>query len=191
MTYENIDGDKYIGVVMRKLLNFSEKCPVSISIVTETINGENGVTIIHKNSGQKYFFAWDYNLDPKDFVHSIKETLVENHYPRIIETLYEETEVTSAELATMLEAGTPIEGLPKTVKKVTGTVTWRIDKVIMWRDIFILLNEDTQKQYRFKLNTSSVVFLKDYRSGVYTSLEAAGKYFFDNAILLNEITVSQ
>jgi hypothetical protein len=190
MTYENIDGDKYISIVMRKLLNFSDKCPVAIGIITESINGESGVSITHKNSGKKYFFPWgDYSLDPKDFVHQIKAQLVENHYPRIVETLYEDAEVTSAELAKMLEAGTPLDKLPKTIKKVTGTVMWRIDKVIMWRDIFILVNESTGKQFRYKLNTNSVLFLKDYRSGAWVTLEEAGKYFFENAILLNEITV--
>lgn len=187
MTYENINGNKYVSTVMRKLLNFSEKCPVSLTIVTETINGEPGVSIVHKNSGRKYFFAWNYSKDPKEFVFDIKQALVTNHYPRIIETNYETREASSSELAKLLEEGVPIDQLPKTIRTEVGTTMWRIDKVILWRDIFILVNEETNKQFRYKLNSNSIIFLKEYREGKYKTLEEAGSYFFHNAILLNEI----
>lgn len=181
MIHEKIDSEKYKAELIKKLSNFCEKAPVLLSFVTS----DAGVTIIHTNSDKRYEFAWDFTTPVKSFIHDIKQVLVENHYPRLVQTIEEEVPVTPKEQAKMLEEGAEADDLP-TTKTVVRKKMWRIDRVIVWRDIFILVDEETNEQYRYKMHKSCVFFLKNYRSGKYT-LETAADYFFRNSMLLNKI----
>lgn len=195
MIDEKINGDKWKQQVMKKLISFCEKCPCVLSIKTATYQGDPGVFIIHKGSDTKYFFPWDVDEDPKKFVHDVKETIKYKHYPLLVENEYEDHVFTNDELAKKVAEGTSIESLPTTEKRVVSQKLWRIDKVILWKDIAILervpMKEGEEvpvNQFRFKYNNSLVVFLKKYRSGEFKSLEEAGDAFFgDNSMLVNEI----
>ena len=193
MIAETINGEKWKQTAVKKLISFCEKCPCLLSIKTAVHKGDDGVFVIHKNTGMQYFFPWDYNLDPKDFIHNIKVFLEKKHYPILIETITEEHKFSKEELALMVEEGRSINGLPQYEERVKEKVLWRIDKVILWKDIVILVkidnkNNEISNQYRYKYNKSLVIFLKKYRSGDFKTLEEAGNDFFKNAILVNEIT---
>lgn len=181
MLHEKIDSEKYKAELIKKLSNFCEKAPVLLSFVTS----DAGVTIIHTNSEKRYEFPWDFTIPVKSFIHDIKQVLVENHYPRLVQTIEEEVPVTPEEQAKMLEDGAEADDLP-TTKTIVRKKMWRIDRVIVWRDIFILVDEESNEQYRYKMHKSCVFFLKNYRSGKYT-LETAADYFFRNSMLLNKI----
>lgn len=192
MVAENINGDKWKQTTVKKLLSFCEKCPCVLSIKTAIHNGEDGVFVIHKNSGMQYFFPWEYDLEPKDFIHNIKSFLEKKHYPILIETINEDHKLTKEELAIMVEEGKSITELPQYEKRIKEKILWRIDKVILWKDIVILVKIDKDgntisNQFRYKYNKSLVIFLKKYRSGDYATLEEAGNEFFNNSILVNEI----
>lgn len=193
MIAETINGEKWKQTAVKKLISFCEKCPCLLSIKTAVYKGDDGVFVIHKNTGMQYFFPWDYNLDPKDFIHNIKVFLEKKHYPILIETITEEHKFSKEELALMVEEGRSINDLPQYEERVKEKVLWRIDKVILWKDIVILVkidnkNNEISNQYRYKYNKSLVIFLKKYRSGDFKTLEEAGNDFFKNAILVNEIT---
>jgi hypothetical protein len=193
MIAENINGDKWKQTTVKKLLSFCEKCPCVLSIKTAVHQGEDGVFVIHKNTGMQYFFPWDFNVEPKDFIHNIKSFLEKKHYPILIETITEEHKLTKEELALMVEEGKSIQELPQYEKRIKEKKLWRIDKVILWKDIVILVQIDNKgntisNQYRYKYNKNLVIFLKKYRSGEYADLEEAGNEFFNNSILVNEIT---
>lgn len=193
MIAETINGEKWKQTAVKKLISFCEKCPCLLSIKTAVHKGNDGVFVIHKNTGMQYFFPWDYNLDPKDFIHNIKVFLEKKHYPILIETITEEHKLSKEELALMVEEGRSINDLPQYEERVKEKVLWRIDKVILWKDIVILVkidnkNNEISNQYRYKYNKSLVIFLKKYRSGDFKTLEEAGNDFFKNAILVNEIT---
>lgn len=193
MIAENINGDKWKQTTIKKLLSFCEKCPCVLSIKTAVHQGEDGVFVIHKNTGMQYFFPWDYSVEPKDFIHDIKTFLEKKHYPILIETITEEHKLTKEELALMVEEGKSIQELPQYEKRIKEKKLWRIDKVILWKDIVILVQIDNKgntisNQYRYKYNKNLVIFLKKYRSGEYADLEEAGNEFFNNSILVNEIT---
>lgn len=193
MIAETINGEKWKQTAVKKLISFCEKCPCLLSIKTAVHKGDDGVFVIHKNTGMQYFFPWDYNLDPKDFIHNIKVFLEKKHYPILIETITEEHKLSKEELALMVEEGRSINDLPQYEERVKEKVLWRIDKVILWKDIVILVkidnkNNEISNQYRYKYNKSLVIFLKKYRSGDFKTLEEAGNDFFRNAILVNEIT---
>lgn len=193
MIAENINGDKWKQTTVKKLLSFCEKCPCVLSIKTAVHQGEDGVFVIHKNTGMQYFFPWDYSVEPKDFIHNIKSFLEKKHYPILVETITEEHKLTKEELALMVEEGKSIQELPQYEKRIKEKKLWRIDKVILWKDIVILVQIDSKgntisNQYRYKYNKNLVIFLKKYRSGEYADLEEAGNEFFNNSILVNEIT---
>jgi hypothetical protein len=193
MIAENINGDKWKQTTVKKLLSFCEKCPCVLSIKTAVHQGDDGVFVIHKNTGMQYFFPWDFNVEPKDFIHNIKSFLEKKHYPILIETITEEHKLTKEELALMVEEGKSIQELPQYEKRIKEKKLWRIDKVILWKDIVILVQIDNKgntisNQYRYKYNKNLVIFLKKYRSGEYADLEEAGNEFFNNSILVNEIT---
>ena len=193
MIAETINGEKWKQTAVKKLISFCEKCPCLLSIKTAVHKGDDGVFVIHKNTGMQYFFSWDYNLDPKDFIHNIKVFLEKKHYPILIETITEEHKLSKEELALMVEEGRSINDLPQYEERVKEKILWRIDKVILWKDIVILVkidnkNNEISNQYRYKYNKSLVIFLKKYRSGDFKTLEEAGNDFFKNAILVNEIT---
>jgi hypothetical protein len=193
MIAENINGDKWKQTTVKKLLSFCEKCPCVLSIKTAVHQGEDGVFVIHKNTGMQYFFPWDYSVEPKDFIHDIKTFLEKKHYPILVETITEEHKLTKEELALMVEEGKSIQELPQYEKRIKEKKLWRIDKVILWKDIVILVQIDNKgntisNQYRYKYNKNLVIFLKKYRSGEYADLEEAGNEFFNNSILVNEIT---
>ena len=181
MLHEKIDSEKYKAEFIKKLSNFCEKSPVLLSFVTS----DAGVTIIHANSGKRYEFPWNFTVAVKSFIHGIKEVLVENHYPRMVQVIETEVPLTPEEQAALLEQDIDPATLPTTQKVITKKL-WRLDRVIVWRDIFILVDEESGEQFRYKMHKSCVFFLKNYRGGKYT-LETAADYFFKNSSLLNKI----
>jgi hypothetical protein len=181
MLHTKIDSERYKSEFIKKLSNFCEKSPVLLSFVT----ADDGVTIIHANTGKRYAFEWDFTKPVKAFIHDIKKVLVENHYPRMIENIITDVPLTPEEQAQLLEEGVEPSSLPTTRQEITQRI-WRIDRVIVWRDIFILVDEATQKQSRWKMNKSCVYYLKNYRSGKFT-LESSWDYFVKNSTFLNDI----
>lgn len=194
MIVDKIDGDKWKQQTMKKLLSFCEKSPCMLSLRTGLYQGQDGVFVIHKNTNTEYFFPWEMEKDPKEFIHEIKEFIKPKHYPLLVETEWENHKLTADELATMVQNGTSVKDLPKYEKRVKSKKLWRIDKVVLWKDCVILepvsMNGESvpNLQYRYKYNKNLVVFLKKYRSGEFDSIEAAGEDFFNNSILINEIT---
>lgn len=196
MIAENFNGDKWKQTTMKKLISFCEKCPCVLAIRTASQNGQDGVFIIHKNTGLEYFFPWDFTKDPQVFIHDIKEYIKPRHYPLLIETEYEDHQLTPQELATMVECGKSIKELPKYERRIKSQKLWRIDKVILWKNIVIMERVPMKKdevvptsQFRFKYNKNLVIFLKKYRSGEFKDLQEAGDAFFNenSSILINEI----
>ena len=173
MILNKIDTTKYKEDFTKKFNNFGEKAPIMISFAID----EFGVTIVHENSGEKYIYDWDFTVPVKAFIHKIKQDLSYNHYPRLIK----EVEVMDEDAAVdqILEGENP-DSLDKS-KTIKKEITYRIDKVLMMKDQFILVDESTGESYCYQLNGSSVYFLKNYRNGVYKDIKEAGDYFFKNA----------
>jgi len=179
----------------QKFVGFAKKSPVLLSMLLMIKDGGEGVLITHVNSGKKYFFMFNYEIDVKDFIAQIKATLVEKHYPRLLEEILQKHEFTSEELALTLEKNDKkIDELVKYEMRVIGTRQFRFDKILSWKNIAILTlekssfeDDELNVSYRYKFNGSLVLFLKSYRSGKFKSLEEASNYFFQNALLIDII----
>lgn len=186
MINEKLNAEGYRKKVYSKFINFSEKSPILLDIELISNSKKEGLQVSVKGTDICLFYPWDYNKDPKLFIHDIKLDL-EKYYPELIETIYDSHPTSSEEVMTFMERGYKINEIPKQIRTISRKKVWIIDKVIVWRDIVILIDKETKEQFRYKLNTNLVLFLKKYRSGVFKNKEEAGAHFFERASLLNKI----
>jgi hypothetical protein len=188
LNYKTKDWEKD---VIQKLTSYSKKAPVLVSIETGMNEGLPGVFVTHVNSDTKYFFQWDYDVEPKEFVHQIKEVLFSKHYPRLVEVVYQKKDLSPRDVAIALEKGKDPKKLE--LRKI-GTRMYVIDKVILWKNMVLLkLESSTLKSdeigavYRYRYSGSLVVYLRKYRMGKFKSLEEASKAFFNGSILIDRL----
>jgi hypothetical protein len=182
MLLTKLDSSKYIAEFRERFSNFAQKAPVLLSFITTDAE----VRVVHENSGTIYTFQWDFSIPVKSFIHEIKQVLSDNHYPRVVKVETKEVALTPQEQAELLMQGQEPSSLP-TTKIVEEREVFKIDRVIALKDIFLLESENDYKIYRYKMNYSSIFFLKNYRTGKYKSIEEAGKFFFGKSELLNEM----
>lgn len=181
MLCDKNDSQSYIQEFQKRFNNFAEKAPVLLSYSTYP----KGVSIVDEGLDTVYEFEWDFTIPVKSFIHGIKEILSEKSYPTMTQVIRKIEPLSEEETATLLAAGMDIEKIPET-KTISTAVPWLIDKCVIFKDVFILKNMKTKELSRYKLNKSSVFFLKKLRSGALTN-ETAGDYFFANATFLNTI----
>lgn len=182
MLLTKLDSTKYIGEFRERFANFAQKAPILLSFITTDAE----VRVVHENTGTIYTFQWDFSIPVKSFIHEIKQVLSDNHYPRIVRVIKHEVALTPDEQAKLLMDGIESKALPQT-KIVEEREVFKIDRVIALKDIFLLESEKDYKIYRYKMNYSSIFFLKNYRTGKYKSIEEAGSFFFGKSELLNEM----
>ena len=182
MILQKVDSEEYKESFINKFTNFADKAPIVISFATDDL----GVSVIHENSGKKYFYPWDFVIPIKSFIHDIKRDLSYNHYPRISRTYQVERPLTADEHAELIAKGTDLDNLPTTIVEDVHEV-YRIDKILVMKDEFIIVNEQTNEQYCYKMNGSAFSYLRSYRSGEFKSMEDAGEVFFKKCVLVNKL----
>lgn len=182
MIYNRIDAKTYKENFSKKFRNFGDKAPIMLSYVTD----DSGVTIVHENSGVSYFYEWDFSIEVKSMIHKIKQDLSTNHYPRLSRKVTVTRHLTPEEQANLIANGLSVDSVPTSVTEDT-IETYRIDKILALEDKFILVDEATGDQYNYKMNSSGIFFLKNYRSGMYKDLFEAGEAFFKKSTLIEKL----
>lgn len=183
MILQKVDSNSYKDLFVSKFENFAEKAPIVISFATDDL----GVSVIHENSGRKYFYPWDYVVPVKTFIHDIKRDLADNHYPRISRVERINRVLTPSEQADLISKGTyNVDNVPSSVEEDVIKV-YRIDKILIMKDEFIIVDEKTNEQFCYKMNTSAFSYLRSYRSGEFKSLSEAGEVFFKKSTLVNKL----
>ena len=182
MIYNRIDGNSYKAEFKKKFENFGDKAPIMLSYAMDDF----GVTIVHENTGTSYFYEWDFSINIKSMIHKIKQDLIKNHYPRIARRVEVTRKVTPEKQAELIANGMDINNIPD-VETVEEVEIYRIDKILAMKDEFILVNEKTDEQFNYKMNSSSIFFLKNYRKGEYKDLYEAGDAFFKKSTLVNNL----
>lgn len=183
MIYIKTESSKYKDDFIKKFTNFGDKSPILLSFACDDL----GVTIVHEGSGSKYFYQWDFTMPIKSFIHMIKQDLSDRHYPRLSQKKEITRPITSGEIANMMSEGVDPNHIPANVTETIEDV-YRIDKVLAMKDEFILINEKTKEQFCYSMDGSSIFFLKNYRTGKYTSTEEAGEAFFKKSKLKTKLT---
>jgi hypothetical protein len=182
MVHRRIESDQYITDFKSKFDNFLAKAPILVSVILTP----QSVTIIHENSGTQYIYDWDFTKHVKSFIHDIKIE-ISKHYPRLRQVIEEKVKLSPQEQADWIaENDGDLKNVPSERSIVTSRL-WRIDKCIVYRDRFILVDEETENSFLYKMNRSCTFFLKNYRNGEFPSLEAAGEYFFNNSTFLSQL----
>lgn len=185
MLYSKTNAFVYQKEFQKRFTNFCDKSPVLLSFNMTPTN----VQVIDETQDFVFEFLWDYTLSPKGFIHAIKEVLQKKCYPRIIRTEILVESIPPEEQAKMIEDGRDISKVP-TKKEIKRYTEYIIDKIIVYKDIFVLRDIGTNRLFRYKLNKSSIFFLKKLRNGQ-TTKETAGQFFFDNATFLNELQITE
>lgn len=191
---EIITPEVWEKTFQKKMNSFCKKSPILVRMSIRIQDGGKGVLLTHINSEKNYFFPFNYDMNVKDFIADIKKLLVANHYPRLVQAVYENHKKTNEELAEELEDGKKVEDLsPWSVEK-TGERIYRIDKVLPWKNIAIIVLEKSNidgdeigQVLKYQYQKSLVLFLKNYRSRVFKSLDEASNDFFTNSLLISEI----
>lgn len=178
----------------KKFTNFCKKSPVLMKVQMKLEKGVKGVLITHVESGQKTFYQFDYDTDVKAFIAKIKRDLAESYYPRVVESVYEQHTKSKEELADELENGADVSDLSTVETRKVGERTYRIDKVLPWKDNAFLELEKTDipgdvvgTAYRYAFGKSIVLFLRSYRTGKFKNIQEASDEFFGNSYLISVI----
>ena len=200
MRLSSKNGKKWISDSIDKLHAYLDRAPILVSDIVGTENCVDGVYIVHEETKTKLFFPFDYDIEPKIWVHNIKDKLIQ-FYPKIIENIYEERAATSVEMADFVLNGGKITDVPVLAKDFKYQKLWRIDKVQLYKDIFILqligtrkageinwspVEEATQNRYKFQGGCSVMYLTKDRNKDFNNEIEA-GDYFFENSIFIDEL----
>lgn len=186
MLVKTLDSSDYIAEFKKRFTNFCEKSPILLSYVI--VN--NQVQVILEESDDIITFDFQYSTDVKEFIYGIRQILIRKAYPIIEKVIQEEVKLTPDEIALIAQSGANIETIPN-YKKIERVEKYLIDRVIIYKDIFIVRNLETDKLFRYKLNSSSVFFLRKLKADKYATLQEAGNFFFSNATLLNEIVTAE
>ena len=181
MLYEKNDAQKYIIEFKKKFTNFAEKAPILLSYTTSPTK----VQVVDEGTNTVYEFDWDFTISIKTFIHGIKSVLVENCYPILTHRQIFRRPLTPDEQVQLVAEGVALDQIPP-YKEEIEIKKYLIDKVIVFKDIFIIKDLETGRIFRYKMNKSSVFFLQKLRMKKMSSEEAA-EYFFQNSTLLNEI----
>lgn len=182
MIYNKTDSESYKDSFIQKFTNFAEKSPIILSFITS----DDGVSIVHETSGTTYFYYWDFVVPVKTFIHDIKKDLAKNHYPRISRIVEVTRKMTPKEQADLIASGCDLDKLPDTITQKVEE-TYFIDKFLIMKDEFIIVNEDTKEQYCYKMDSSGYTYLKNYRTGKYQDLLSAGDDFFKKSTLIKKL----
>ncbi len=179
---EQYSIEKFIELFKKKFTNFSNKSPVLINF-TNTLD-----TVIVKEQGTNKVFThkFDFSKSVKNNIKVIKDWLVENTYPVMIQEKKEFSDYSTVELEKLIEeTGINAEEAVLLKKEKIIFIKWQINKIIVKRDELFVKNLETGKQYRYRIHMPSTIFLKKLRETWTASY--AWKVFIEKTELLNEI----
>lgn len=173
--------DDFLTEFKRRFSNFCNKAPVILTFKitpSSCFLKDCELGIVHK-------FEFDHLSDVKSNIKIIKDWLIENVYPRMIEESFLEEDLSNEEIEKLIENGMDEEvAIMKKNIQVSETI-WVIEKLIIKRDELFIRNETTDRVYRYKIKMPSTLFLKKIRSGDMNQKEIFN-FFYAKAELLNE-----
>jgi len=186
---EKIDVRIFLDEFEKRFKNFCSKSPLFLH---NPIITDKGVTLYHyvgKDYKKKklFDFNFDFTKDVKSNIYDIRQKLINEHYPIMIQVVKYEQKFTTEELNCMVSRGdislkdiTPSGGIIQEKE-----VKWRIEKVIMKVDELIIRNLVTNEIKRFKLKIPCTYFLKKILNDI-TDPRNRWKYFDNKSKLVSE-----
>jgi len=179
---DEVAVNDFLDEFKRRFSNFCNKAPVILTFkITPSScylkDLEKG--IVHK-------FDFNHLENVKQNIKKIKDWLIENIYPKMIEETFIEKNLSTEEIEKLIDSGLDEEeAIMKKNIQITETV-WVIEKLIIKRDELFVKNLKNNKMYRYKMNIPSTLFLKKIRSGDMTKKEVFN-YFYAKSTLIAEM----
>jgi len=198
MLFQNTAEREWRDVFLKKMAGFTKKSPVLLSFNIVSNLDKNGVVVEHINTKSTYFFEFDYNMPVRDFIASIKNKLVAEHYPRLIEDVYREKELTTEEVASRIQLGKTVTEVGKYEVVKVGSRIYRLDRIIAYRNVALLVLEQSDiegdeigaiLQYRY--SGSLILFLKKYRENLYKDIKTASNEFWLNSVFVRQLNATK
>lgn len=159
----------YINELEKRFGNFCKKAPIPLSfkITKHVIHVHEFIN----NEVKPFDFTGEPNV--KIVVKRIKDWLCQHKYPVMVQTSIVEKPYSPAEYVDMVNKGEiKYEEIHITKKVVEDSIRWRIEKVFVNRDEFIVRNIEEGKVYRFKLRMPCILFLRKMRENKLNSFDA-------------------
>jgi hypothetical protein len=175
--------ENFVALFLKKFRNFANKAPVLISFDNLTIEG---VFIQEKGTNKSLNYKFDHTKSVKQNIKEIKDWLVENTYPIMIQEKKYYEDYTTEELEKIISESSIIPEQAVCLKKeIHETIKWRINKILVKKDELFITNLNTDKQYRFKLSMPSTILLRNLRDKWTPTY--AFQMFQQKSEMLNEI----
>lgn len=196
MLIDKHNEDDWLKLARTKLDRFLTRVPLWTK--AKYSNKDFGVYIYFDN--KKLFYPYKCQMDVKSWIHHIKEDLVK-YYPRLVEDIVENHVLTPAEQALYIEKhGGDINSVPVSEVRIIKQNCWRVDKVLLHKEIFILVLEGTVSNptgesvfvpsdepisRRYKYDGTAALFMKKLRSSICD--QDKSKDFFENTTPLDNL----
>lgn len=162
MLAKNNELQEFLETFNRKFSNFCQKAPVLLSFKTSG----TGCIVRDETTGKTLTYAFDYSASVKENIHDIKEWLLKECYPVMIEEIDKRTEYTTDELQDFIEEdpNVDIDSLIMEGKREKIKRFWRIEKTILVMDNLFVRNMQTGELAMYKLDMPVSIFLSNMRN---------------------------
>ena len=87
MRLNSKNGKKWISDSIDKLHAYLDRAPILVSDIVGTENCVDGVYIIHEETKTKLFFPFDYDVEPKVWIHSTHTHNFQQKWDHTIDTM--------------------------------------------------------------------------------------------------------
>lgn len=181
MLVKNEELKNFVEIFNKKFSNFCQKAPILLSFNTSP----TGSLIKDETTGKSLSYVFDFSLSVKENIFIIKEWLLKECYPIMIEEYEIKEEYTPDELREMDENNINIDSLIMQGKHIKVSNLYRIEKVIVIMDHIFVRDLQTDKLTMWKMNMPVSIFLKSMRQK--WNQQYAWQVFKDKAVFVKNM----
>ncbi len=176
-----VDLGKFMKEFEARFASFCDNAPIILTFSVTPVN----VILQDSKTKEVKEFPFDYTLSVKDNIHTIKEWLIANKYPQMLEVKSIYRARTDEEKQEMIDKGYSPEAVTSKATTIVKT-RYRIEKLFVKKDILFVRNLTTKEEARYQLNMPSSIFLKKWREEL--NEEEMFELFKETSTHLNDIT---
>lgn len=171
----------FLDIFTHKFSNFCSKSPTLLTFQTNM----SGVLVKEQGTGKFLDYKFDHSIGVKQNIKIIKDWLVENTYPVLIQEKKEYSDYSNEEIEELIDTGISPEQAVLMRKEKISLIKWKITRILIKKDELFLVNMENNKQFRFKMKCPCTIFLRNLRE---KWTPTVGWHFFEkNSYVLNEI----
>lgn len=165
----NLIDNNFISELQKKFYSFCKNSPIPLSFKII----KNSIYIHEYIYDEEKYFELKKEIGVKNNINIIKDWLCKYKYPVMKQIIKKEEPYNPVEYMEMIKSEKiKYEEIPFFKKMIKKSILWRIEKVLVKQDIFIVRNLEEDKLYKFKCNMPSLIFLKRIREGIIDPIEA-------------------